>query len=113
MGAVKMEKKKYEKYYDKDGNVAVLYSPGYGAGWYSWNTEHEGLLFDKEIVEAVLKGDLDRACGIAERDYDGVYTGGYGDLTVEFLKPGTRFVIREYDGSERVETLSDIDFCIA
>jgi hypothetical protein len=23
-----------EKYY-KDGNVAVLYSPGFGAGWYS------------------------------------------------------------------------------
>ena len=33
----------YEKYYDSDGNVAVLYSPGFGAGWYTWNTDYEGL----------------------------------------------------------------------
>ena len=24
----------------RDGKVAVLYSPGYGAGWYSWNWNH-------------------------------------------------------------------------
>jgi hypothetical protein len=23
----------------RDGKVAVLYSPGYGAGWYSWNRD--------------------------------------------------------------------------
>ena len=24
---------------EKDGNVAVLYSPGYGAGWSTWNDD--------------------------------------------------------------------------
>lgn len=24
----------------KDGKVAVLYSPGFGAGWFTWNNHH-------------------------------------------------------------------------
>lgn len=46
--------KKYEKYIREDGKIAALYSPGFGAGWYSWNTQHEGLVFDAEIVRAVM-----------------------------------------------------------
>ena len=41
--------------YYRDGKIAVLISPGYGAGWYSWNTEHRECIFDKDIVELVLK----------------------------------------------------------
>jgi hypothetical protein len=54
----------YEKYI-KDGKVAVLYSSGFGAGWYTWNDESlTGLVFDRDIVEAVLAefdGDVRRA----------------------------------------------------
>ncbi|MBD2201667.1 hypothetical protein H6G33_09940 [Calothrix sp. FACHB-1219] len=34
----------------RDGKVAVLYSPEYGAGWYSWHKKEE-LLFLPELVE--------------------------------------------------------------
>ena len=37
----------------RDGKVAVLVSHGFGAGWYSWNTEHQQLLFHPKLVEMV------------------------------------------------------------
>jgi hypothetical protein len=36
----------------RDGKVAVLYSTGYGAGWYSWHGIEE-LLYDSVVVEMV------------------------------------------------------------
>ena len=30
----------------QDGKVAVLYSPGFGAGWYTWNMTVPQILFD-------------------------------------------------------------------
>jgi len=37
----------------RDGKVAVLISHGFGAGWYSWNTEYQQLLFHPKLVEMV------------------------------------------------------------
>ena len=34
----------------RDGLVAVVYSPGFGAGWYTWNLESPEILFDPNIV---------------------------------------------------------------
>ena len=31
--------------------VAVLYSPRYGSGWYSWSTEYPEILFDPKVVD--------------------------------------------------------------
>lgn len=50
----------------RDGKVAVLYSPGYGAGWTTWEYDsklHEIMLFHPLIVEKVESGK--------ERDIDG------------------------------------------
>lgn len=102
----------YEKF-EKDGKVAVLYSPGFGAGWYSWNDEHLGLIFDREIVEAVLAGNRNKAIEIAERKYPGIYSGGGCDLAIEWVEKGTRFEIREYDGSESVRVFDPSDGVIA
>ena len=85
---------------ERDGMIAVLVSPGFGAGWYSWNPDYQGLLFDKEIVEAVLAKDRAKAIAIAERKYPGCYTGGGEDLVVNWVAKGTKFEIHEYDGSE-------------
>ena len=38
----------------RDGKVAVLYSPGFGAGWSTWNSHNPDLLFDSIIVDFVL-----------------------------------------------------------
>ena len=48
----------------RDGKVAVLYSPNYGAGWFTWNDKYLEILFDPEIVNLVLEdGELNyREC---------------------------------------------------
>lgn len=97
----------YEKYI-KDGKVAVLYSPGFGAGWGTWNKDiGEAIVFDKEIVQAVLDGNRTLAAEITMRKHPGVYTGGAGDLQVEWLDEGTEFQIDEYDGSEYIILASE------
>ena len=103
----------YQKKYNADGKVAVLYSPGFGAGWYSWNTEYEGLLFDSEIVDAVLNNNRGLAHSIADRKYPDAYLGGYGDLTIAWLNPGDTFEINEYDGSESVHVIGQRKYLVA
>ena len=102
----------YEKL-ERDGKIAVLYSPGYGAGWSTWNTKekYRGILFDREIVELVLADNLDAAISLAEKKYPGIYLGGGGDLTVEWVPKGERFMVEEYDGAEWV-TIIPPDFGI-
>ena len=39
----------------RDGQVAVLYSPGYGAGWFTWHGVEE-LLFDPKVVDMLESG---------------------------------------------------------
>ena len=36
----------------RDGKVAVIYSPRYGAGWTSWSVPTEGM-FHPALVEAI------------------------------------------------------------
>jgi hypothetical protein len=86
----------------RDGKVAVLVSPGYGAGWYTWNRDKEFLLFEPKVVEMVLNkvyhGEIDH---YVESTYgDDFYLGGSQDLVVEWVPVGARFRIHEYDGSE-------------
>lgn len=90
-----------------DGKVAVLYSPGYGAGWSTWAHENEeAMVFDSRIVKHVLDGDFEKAGEVAEKLYPGNYVGGARQLNVMWLPVGTQFEITEYDGSESVEVLS-------
>lgn len=90
------------------GKVAVIYSPGYGAGWYTWNTQLPEILFDPDIVAAVLAKDLQKATRIAEQKYPDIYTGGLDQAVVIWIAEGVPFRITEYDGSESVEYF-DID----
>ena len=102
----------YEKL-ERDGKIAVLYSPNFGAGWSTWNTEekYQGLLFDREIAEFVLANDLGAAISLARKKYPGAYIGGVGTLTVEWVPKGERFMVEEYDGAEWV-TIIPPDFGI-
>ena len=103
-----------EKYYNEKGEVAVLYSPGFGAGWSTWNSQEEELIFDKTLVEMILeKKPYEEIEKYAEEKWDGIYTGGLGDVCVEFLPKGTAFVIEEYDGSESITTKEDTNWHIA
>ena len=85
----------------RDGMVAVLVSPGFGAGWYTWNKEMPELLFDPTLVDLVLSGaESEELVAYADLKYPEGYTGGAGDLIVKWVPEGTKFRIDEYDGSE-------------
>jgi len=88
----------------RDGHVAVLYSPGYGAGWYSWHGIEE-LLYDPVVVGMVeRKIPEDVIVSYCDEKYDGDgYFGGADDLIVEWVPVGTQFRVHEYDGSETLE----------
>jgi hypothetical protein len=89
----------------RDGKVAVLYSPGFGAGWSTWNTDEPGLLFDSEIAEAVLNGNRAEALAIAGRKYPHAYLGGIETLRVAWLNEGDQFEVEEYDGNEGIHVI--------
>lgn len=96
----------------RDGKVAVIYSPGFGAGWYSWNDRKE-LLFDPEIVRCVEAGDSEGALARAKAIEPSGYFGGLRGLSVQWLDEGTVFRISEYDGSEEIVTNTDDNWVTA
>jgi hypothetical protein len=86
----------------RDQKVAVLVSPGYGAGWYTWHSIEE-LIFDPSVVEWVEKQELDKIRAYMELKYPDAYCGGLEDLEVCWVPVGERFRIDEYDGAESLE----------
>ena len=85
-----------------DGLVAVLYSPDFGAGWYTWHNIAE-LLFDPKVVDMVLENVTAETIELYCREvYGDHYYGGASDLTVAWVPPGTEFVIEDYDGNESI-----------
>lgn len=95
----------------RNGKVAVLVSPGYGAGWYSWNQDYKELLFHPKLVELVEQGnqkEIDEEWVKNNLGLEDVYCGGAKNLQIVWLKEGTAFIIEEYDGSESVRTLDDL-----
>lgn len=89
------------------GEIAVLVSRGYGAGWYSWNTSIKECLFDRLIVEHVLAGNRSAAQSLAEILWPDGYWGGADGLEVHWLSPDTVFRIDEYHGSETLVFADD------
>lgn len=103
---------------DNIGNilVGVLVSGGYGAGWYSWNSNRPECLFDPEIVHIVEayndkempQNVITEITTMAERKWPDGYWGGADGLEVVWLPVGTKFQITEYDGAEGLDTIDDI-----
>lgn len=92
----------------KDAKVAVIISPGYGAGWSTWNRKNsEELLFDRELAEAILNGE--NRFEVAERKWPEVYKGGLEEAEVQWVEMGSRFFVEECDGDE-VLTIIGPDF---
>lgn len=97
--------------YIRDGWVAVLISPGFGAGWSTWCEfdDRKAVTFDPWIVDILLsdqynrKEKIDRIYAHCAVKYPDMYMGGVSDLTVEWIPQGTLFRIAEYDGSETIE----------
>ena len=99
--------------------LAVLVSPDYGAGFFTWNYDGgDGdpfTPFQPEIVAKVLTGNRDEITKewMQARCFtdDGTAEGyaavlGVRDLTVQWVRAGTLFSIDEYDGAESIQVLS-------
>ena len=107
----------------RDGEVAVLYSPDFGAGWYTWNTEHPAMLYDPTLVKWVMDGkpygqkpsgvDWVRLVETLKEKYPGCYLGGLRDLQIRWVPVGTRFYVDEYDGNETVVLEKDVEWQVA
>ena len=111
-----------EKYYNDKGEVGVLYSPDFGAGWYSWNKTRPEILFDKKLIELVLQKDeeddfiSDEAMQYIKDTYGnkkGFYMGGANTLEVGFIPKGTKFIVHEYDGYESIQTEDSFNWITA
>ena len=98
---------------NENGKVAVLYSPEFGAGWYTWNQEHPEILFDPAMVKLVEKGQYDELATYVELKYPGRFTGGLSQLQVEWIEEGKKFRVVEYDGSESIEVQDYMEWMIA
>ena len=102
----------------RDGQVAVLYSPGYGAGWSTWNQEYGNeLVFDPGIIDLVLArkaGELPEELeAYIILKHPDAYLGGVRNLEVKWIPVGTKFRIDEYDGNESVVLWDEEDWLIA
>jgi hypothetical protein len=94
----------------RDGLVAILISPDFGAGWYTWSSKmDESMLFDPDLVAAVEANDHALMGKIAAEKWPGEYAGGLRDLEIIWLPEGTRFAITEYDGNESITTVPNLD----
>ena len=98
--------------------MKVLISPGFGAGWSTWNDPK--MAFDRRLIEAFKRGiskeDMERLCvkcGYIDA-YDGPpYMGGFDQLEVVDIPSGIFFQIVEYDGSEYIEYFDEDDWYLA
>lgn len=99
----------------RNGKVAVLYSPSYGAGWYTKH-DREALVFHPTIVAMVeaekqyeiteeLLGELLGEDPITTH----ISNAGAYDLAIEWVDEGVVFQILEYDGNESIQIITGND----
>ena len=93
---------------ERNGEVAILYSPGYGAGWSTWNDDiAEELVFDKDLILAFENGGPDEVEKVAIEKYGEDYYFSCDKLRIKWIPKGIAFYIQEYDGSESIVYPSD------
>jgi len=97
----------------KDGSVAVLISPGYGAGWYSWNMSYPEILFDPAMVKLVQENKFDELETYVILKYPEISKFGLHDLEVNWIPEGKQFRVVEYDGNESIEYNEDVEWITA
>ena len=90
------------------GEVAVLVSPGFGAGWSTWNSTSPT---DARYAQFIYNGDLKTAEELAEKEDQ--YAGGLGNCVLCWLLPGTEYYIDDYDGSEQLITKDTYNWKVA
>jgi hypothetical protein len=96
----------------RDSRVAIIVSPDYGAGWYSWHQIVE-LLYDPSIVLWLESEELDKIENYLTLKYPNEYFGRLEDLSIQWIDEGAEFRIVEHDGAESIELKTDIKWLTA
>ena len=99
------------KVYNENNEVAVIVSAGYGAGWYSWNTQYKDCLFDPDCVMEILDNpsDITKLTHIANTKWpEGFWHPGR--MEIVWVPVSKKFDIHEYDGYESLYTLEDVNY---
>ena len=100
--------------YIRGGNlVGILYSPGFGAGWSTWNPEYPDMAFDPGMIDLIANNEWDKAQTYATLKWPEASLEGFKNLSVTWLPQGTRFRVVEYDGAETIEIRDKIDWSTA
>lgn len=92
----------------RDGKVAVIISPEFGAGWSTWASDElaEKITFWPELAQMILdeKSSSELDVFVKETYPDEyIYTGGLDEAIVIWVSKGVAFRINEYDGFESIE----------
>ena len=89
----------------KNGKVAVAVSGGWGAGWSTWNDVSP---LDARFNKLFDEGKHEEAAALCEK-LDLGFSGGAVDVDLEWVDVGTKFIVEEYDGSETLRSLEELD----
>lgn len=113
----------FERLYNDKGELAVLYSSGFGAGWSTDDYEVSGrgeeayrLALDSRIIKFWLENEPSESemhDFLKSIGYKDIYMGGYEDLRLAWIPKGTTFYIHEYDGSESIKTPENCNMIVA
>ncbi len=94
----------------RNGKIAVAISPGFGAGWSTWN---EISPFEPEVIKMIEEGrqsEITTEWCLKELGIKGQYCGGADDLQIVWIPQGVSFSIGEYDGSEIIYRSDDLKY---
>lgn len=130
-----LKEKALELLESKKGYTPVICSPGYGAGFTTWNTQlkphdeamiraivEEGIIteiyddggYDDSIEVKIDKQSLAKIIEKLGYSTEDLYLGCCDDaFLILFVKKGNLFRIKEYDGSENVEVFNPDSYFMA
>ena len=102
-----------KKYTNESGQVGIIVSYGFGAGFSTWADDDEQFFsMDKGLVDLCLKKASSEEAEAYIKSIKGdnyyIYMGGWEDCEVEWVDKGTKFTIHEYDGSESLRMIDDL-----
>lgn len=102
-----------KKLINDNNEVAVITSPGHGAGFSSWMSSdepRESAIFDPVLATLVINGE-DYADHL--RTTYGGSTHLVDTLEVTWLPVGSRFLVDEYDGYESLSVVEETKWIVA
>jgi hypothetical protein len=98
---------------NETNNVAVVISPGVGAGWSTWNEDIDPC--NPYIAAAIILGyDDDKLREVIKYFYPYSYSGGliYRNH-IEWIPSGVEFIVAECDGYESVRFRDNINWRVS